>query len=143
MKGSWSVHDSCHPCQAHQSRQLKRRSAILRVRYATDGLRVPLGPDSVICNREVAYDKHDEVADDERQFHREQIGLRAPRARVWRALTDAAEFGTWFGVKLEGSFEVVSITPNRPTSLRRIRRIWAGSAQWLQSTSPLPSIWHS
>ena len=35
-----------------------------------------------------------------------QIGLRAPRARVWRALTDAAEFGTWFGVKLEGSFEV-------------------------------------
>jgi len=35
-----------------------------------------------------------------------QIELRAPRPRVWRALTDAAEFGTWFGVKLEGSFEV-------------------------------------
>ena len=35
-----------------------------------------------------------------------QIVLRAPRSRVWRALTDAAEFGTWFGVKLEGSFEV-------------------------------------
>jgi uncharacterized protein YndB with AHSA1/START domain len=35
-----------------------------------------------------------------------QIILRAPRARVWRALTDAAEFGTWFGVRLEGSFEV-------------------------------------
>lgn len=34
-----------------------------------------------------------------------QIVLRAARARVWRALTDAAEFGTWFGVKLEGSFE--------------------------------------
>src|SRR5882672_307291 len=28
--------------------------------------------------------------------------LRAPRARVWRALTDATEFGAWFGVKLEG-----------------------------------------
>jgi len=28
--------------------------------------------------------------------------LRAPRARVWRALTDAREFGAWFGVKLEG-----------------------------------------
>jgi len=35
-----------------------------------------------------------------------RIELRAPRARVWRALTDAAEFGAWFGVKLEGSFEV-------------------------------------
>jgi len=30
--------------------------------------------------------------------------LRAPRARVWRALTDAAEFGSWFGVKLQGRF---------------------------------------
>jgi len=32
------------------------------------------------------------------------IVLRAPRARVWRALTDAQEFGTWFRVKLEGPF---------------------------------------
>jgi len=30
--------------------------------------------------------------------------LRAPRSRVWRALTDAREFGQWFGVKLEGAF---------------------------------------
>lgn len=30
--------------------------------------------------------------------------LRAPRGRVWRALTDAAEFATWFGVKVEGTF---------------------------------------
>ena len=35
-----------------------------------------------------------------------QIVLRAPKARVWRALTDTAEFGTWFGVRLEGPFEV-------------------------------------
>jgi len=32
------------------------------------------------------------------------ILLRAPRARVWRALADAGEFGQWFGVKLNGSF---------------------------------------
>lgn len=30
--------------------------------------------------------------------------LRATRARVWRALTDAGEFGKWFGVSLEGPF---------------------------------------
>jgi uncharacterized protein YndB with AHSA1/START domain len=24
--------------------------------------------------------------------------LRAPRKRVWRALSDSAEFGTWFGM---------------------------------------------
>ncbi len=33
-----------------------------------------------------------------------QVILRAPRARVWRALTNAEEFGAWFRVKLEGSF---------------------------------------
>ncbi len=33
-----------------------------------------------------------------------QIVLRAPRARVWRALTDADEFGTWFRCKLESPF---------------------------------------
>jgi uncharacterized protein YndB with AHSA1/START domain len=30
--------------------------------------------------------------------------LHAPRARVWRALTDVREFNRWFGVELSGSF---------------------------------------
>jgi len=30
------------------------------------------------------------------------VRLSAPRARVWRALTDMREFGKWFGVKLSG-----------------------------------------
>ena len=30
--------------------------------------------------------------------------LRAPRSRVWKAISDAGEFGTWFQVKLEGEF---------------------------------------
>lgn len=33
-----------------------------------------------------------------------QILLQAPLARVWRALTDAEEFGTWFGMKFDGPF---------------------------------------
>ena len=32
------------------------------------------------------------------------IVLRAPRARVWRALSRSDEFGSWFGVALEGAF---------------------------------------
>lgn len=32
------------------------------------------------------------------------ILLRVPRARAWKALTDPAEFGAWFGAKLEGRF---------------------------------------
>jgi uncharacterized protein YndB with AHSA1/START domain len=33
-----------------------------------------------------------------------KILLRASKARVWRALSDSKEFGTWFGAKLEGQF---------------------------------------
>lgn len=33
-----------------------------------------------------------------------QIELNAPVSRVWRALTDYREFGSWFGVKLDGPF---------------------------------------
>jgi uncharacterized protein YndB with AHSA1/START domain len=33
-----------------------------------------------------------------------QTLLRAPQSRVWRALTDAEEFGAWFRVKFEGHF---------------------------------------
>ncbi|HZL17805.1 MAG TPA: SRPBCC family protein [Polyangia bacterium] len=33
-----------------------------------------------------------------------KIHLRAPRARVWRALANAEEFGTWFRMKFEGTF---------------------------------------
>ena len=34
------------------------------------------------------------------------ILLRAPKSRVWRALTNADEFGTWFRVRLASNFAV-------------------------------------
>ncbi|MCU1261386.1 MAG: Activator of Hsp90 ATPase 1 family protein, partial [Bryobacterales bacterium] len=34
-----------------------------------------------------------------------KILLHAPRKRVWRALSDSREFGSWFGVKFDGPFE--------------------------------------
>src|SRR5256885_7517128 len=33
-----------------------------------------------------------------------KILLRAPLDRVWRAISDAKEFGTWFGVTFDGPF---------------------------------------
>jgi uncharacterized protein YndB with AHSA1/START domain len=33
-----------------------------------------------------------------------KVLLRAPRKRVWRALSDSTEFGSWFGVKFNGPF---------------------------------------
>ena len=33
-----------------------------------------------------------------------QVLIKAPRKRVWRALTDTGEFGEWFRVKVSGKF---------------------------------------
>ena len=33
-----------------------------------------------------------------------QVLLRAPRNRIWRALSDSTEFGAWFGMKFDGPF---------------------------------------
>ena len=33
-----------------------------------------------------------------------QILLRAPLESVWRAISDAREFGSWFGMRLDGPF---------------------------------------
>lgn len=34
-----------------------------------------------------------------------KVVLRAPLARVWRAVANAEEFGAWFGVALRGEFK--------------------------------------
>ena len=45
-----------------------------------------------------------------------RIEVTATRARVWRALADAEEFGRWFGMKLDGAFAVGRTVTGRLTS---------------------------
>jgi uncharacterized protein YndB with AHSA1/START domain len=45
-----------------------------------------------------------------------RVVLRAPRSRVWRAISDAQEFGTWFRVNLEGAFVAGAATRGKITS---------------------------
>jgi uncharacterized protein YndB with AHSA1/START domain len=33
-----------------------------------------------------------------------KVLLRAPQKRIWRALSDSTEFGSWFGMKFDGPF---------------------------------------
>jgi len=33
-----------------------------------------------------------------------QVFLKAPRSRVWRALTDSSQFGEWFGIRASAPF---------------------------------------
>jgi uncharacterized protein YndB with AHSA1/START domain len=44
-----------------------------------------------------------------------RIELKAPVSRVWRALTDYREFGTWFRVKLDGPFVVGQVSRGQIT----------------------------
>ena len=37
-----------------------------------------------------------------------QVRLQSPQSRVWRAISDSAEFGAWFGIKIDGLFAVGS-----------------------------------
>ena len=41
---------------------------------------------------------------------RKDIVLKAPRERVWKAISEPAEFGAWFGVDMTG----VTFTAGRP-----------------------------
>ena len=40
----------------------------------------------------------------QRYQHEKQALLKAPRERVWRALSEAQQFGIWFGVRFDGPF---------------------------------------
>jgi len=63
-----------------------------------------------------------------------QIVLHAPRARVWRALTNADEFGRWFGVKFDGPFSAgaamrgVIVPTTVDEAVARAQQAYAGTA---------------
>ena len=61
-----------------------------------------------------------------------QVMLEAPRARVWRALTDVTQFNTWFGVQLEQPF-----TPGAEVSGRiRIQGTELTITIWVETMEP-------
>lgn len=63
-----------------------------------------------------------------------QVLLRAPRERVWRAISDSRQFGSWFGVEFDGPFVAGARMTGRivPTSVdtevARSQKPYEGSA---------------
>jgi uncharacterized protein YndB with AHSA1/START domain len=43
------------------------------------------------------------------------LTVKAPRARVWRALTDAKQFGEWFRARIDGEFSLGATIRGRIT----------------------------
>jgi uncharacterized protein YndB with AHSA1/START domain len=82
-----------------------------------------------------------------------QILLHAPLERVWHAVSDAAQFGHWFGVAFDGPFTAGSRVTGRiaPTSMdpevARLQQPHAGKPFefWVERIEPMRRIafrWH-
>lgn len=82
-----------------------------------------------------------------------QVVLRAPRDRVWQAISDSRKFGAWFGVELDGPFVAGQRITGRiaPTQVdrevARLQEPHAGLAmEWLiERIEPMRALafrWH-
>jgi uncharacterized protein YndB with AHSA1/START domain len=70
------------------------------------------------------------------------IELKAPVARVWRALTDHQEFGTWFRVRLEGPFVPGQVTRGQITYPGYEHLRWEAVVQKMEPERLFSFTWH-
>jgi uncharacterized protein YndB with AHSA1/START domain len=52
-----------------------------------------------------------------------KVVLRAPRERVWNAISDAKQFGSWFGVEFDGPFVAGAHMKGRMTPTKVDREV--------------------
>lgn len=70
------------------------------------------------------------------------IDIAAPPERVWRALTDFEEFGTWFRVKLDGPFEPGGLSTGRITHHGYEHLKWEARVVAMEAPSLFAFTWH-
>ena len=70
------------------------------------------------------------------------IELKAPVSRVWMALTDHHEFGTWFKVRLEGPFVPGKATRGQITHPGYEHVRWEAVVQKMEPERLFSFTWH-
>jgi uncharacterized protein YndB with AHSA1/START domain len=70
------------------------------------------------------------------------VELKAPVARVWRALTDYKEFGTWFRCKLENPFVPGQVTRGRIAYPGYEHLKWEAVVQKMEPERLFSFTWH-
>ena len=70
------------------------------------------------------------------------IELKAPISRVWRALTDFREFGTWFRVRLDGPFEPGQVSRGLMTYPGYEHLKWEVVVQKMEPEHLFSFTWH-
>ena len=70
------------------------------------------------------------------------VELKAPVARVWRALTDHREFGQWFRVRLDGPFVPGQVATGRITYPGKEHLRWTAVVQKIEPERLFSFTWH-
>ena len=70
------------------------------------------------------------------------IELTAPVSRVWRALTDHHEFGTWFRVRLDGPFVPGQVSRGQITYPGYEHLRWEAVVQKIEPERLFSFTWH-
>jgi uncharacterized protein YndB with AHSA1/START domain len=70
------------------------------------------------------------------------VELKAPISRVWRALTDYKEFGTWFRCKLENPFVPGQATRGRIAYPGYEHLVWEAVVQKMEPEQLFSFTWH-
>ena len=70
------------------------------------------------------------------------IELKAPVSRVWQALTDFREFGTWFRVRLEGPFKAGQVSRGHMTYPGYEHLKWEAVVQKMEPERLFSFSWH-
>ena len=70
------------------------------------------------------------------------VDLKAPIERVWRALTDHNEFGTWFRVQIDGPFVVGAVSRGRITVPGYEHVLWEAEIVRLEAPRRFAYTWH-
>jgi uncharacterized protein YndB with AHSA1/START domain len=71
------------------------------------------------------------------------IVIKAPRERVWRALANAEEFGTWFGVNLKGQTFSCGQSARGPITIPGFEHvIWEVKIERIEPPSLFSYRWH-
>jgi len=73
---------------------------------------------------------------------RKQIELKAPPARVWRALTNHEEFGQWFRVKLDGPFVPGEVSIGHVTYPGYEHLVWRATVKEMKPEKVFSFTWH-
>ena len=72
----------------------------------------------------------------------EQALLRAPRSRVWAAISDSEEFGRWFGVKDLGEFTPGATVRGKVTHKGYEHVTWEATIERMEPGRLLSFRWH-